>query len=302
MMIWLNRLVAHTLPAVPKSIVRRVSARYIAGETLAEALSTVRDLNRQGMTATLDVLGEFVTEETEARKAGAIYVEALHAMGREGLESNISLKLTQMGLKIDLDLCHDITREVVEEARRFGNFVRIDMEDSTCTDDTLEIYRRLFELYPKSVGCVIQSYLKRSAEDVRTLVRIGANIRLCKGIYIEPPEIAFKDPRQINQSYIRLLTDLFEGGAYVGIATHDEELVNAAYRLIDKMEVGPNAYEFQMLLGVQERLRRSILDRGHRVRVYVPFGSHWYSYSLRRLKENPQIAGHVLKGLMNGKP
>lgn len=300
-MIWFNRLVAQTLPVVPKSIVRKVSARYIAGETLDDAVRTVRGLNRAGMMATLDVLGEFVSTEADARRAGEEYIEALRVIDGQKLDTNVSMKLTQMGLKIDVDLCFEITREVVVEAERLGNFVRIDMEDSSCTDDTLEVYRQLVALHPRTVGCAVQSYLKRTADDVGKLSDARANVRLCKGIYIEPPHLAFKDPAEVNASYMQLLGDLLRGGSYAGIATHDEELVKAAYELIEELGLEVGAYEFQMLLGVQETLRRSILDRGHRLRVYVPFGSHWYAYSLRRLKENPQIAGHVIKGFLNGK-
>lgn len=300
-MTWLNRLVANTLPAVPKPIVRRVSARYIAGESLPEALATVDTLNREKMSATLDILGEFVATEAEARQAGKEYIHALQRIHEERLVSNVSLKLTQLGLKIDPELCHDITREVVEKARELSNFVRIDMEDSTCTDPTLEIYRRLHALYPEHVGCVIQAYLKRSADDVKALVELGANVRLCKGIYIESPKIAFRDPRAINENFVGLLNNLLAGGCYTGIATHDDELVAAAYDIIGKLGLGTGDYEFQMLLGVQEGLRGSILEQGHRLRVYIPFGVHWYEYSLRRLKENPQIAGHVMKGIFNGR-
>jgi proline dehydrogenase len=300
-MTWLNRLVANTLPAVPKSIVRRVSARYIAGESLHEALATVKTLNREKMSATLDILGEFVATEAEARKTGKEYVQALQDIHEKKLVSNVSLKLTQLGLKLDLDLCHGITREIVERAHELDNFVRIDMEDSSCTEPTLEIYRRLHSRYPNHVGCVIQAYLKRSARDVEALVELGANVRLCKGIYIERPEIAFRDPRAVNKSYIKLLTRLLEGGCYTGIATHDEELVAAAKGIIRKLGLRTHDYEFQMLLGVQEGIRRSILEEGHRLRVYIPFGVYWYEYSLRRLKENPRIAGHVMKGLFNGR-
>ena len=300
-MIWFNRLVAQTLPVVPKSIVRRVSARYIAGETLEDAVRTVRGLNRAGMTATLDVLGEFVNAELDARRAAEEYIEALRVIDRQKLDSNVSMKLTQMGLKIDLDLCFEITREVVVEAERLGNFVRIDMEDTSCTDDTLEVYRQLVALHPETVGCVIQSYLKRSSDDIRKLAGAKASVRLCKGIYIEPPHLAFKTRGEVNASFVSLLDDLLRGGCQTGIATHDEDLVEAAYRLIEEHGPDEGEYEFQMLLGVREPLRRSILERGHRLRVYVPFGSHWYAYSLRRLKENPQIVGHVIRGLLNGK-
>jgi len=300
-MSWFNKMIARTLPAVPKPIVRRVSSRYIAGETLDEALEVITRLNHAGMMATQDVLGEFVTSAEEARRAGQEYVRVLHAIAESKVDSNVSLKLTQMGLKLDLDLCHEVCRAVVEEAIRLGNFVRIDMEDSSCTDDTLAVYERLRAEHPEHVGCVIQAYLKRSLDDVRSLVSRGANVRLCKGIYIEPAAIAYKDHDAINRNYVLLLRELLAGGCYTGIATHDEELVNAAYGIIEDLELTPDRYEFQMLLGVTENLRASILARGHRLRVYVPFGSHWYPYSLRRLKENPEVAGHILRGMFNGK-
>jgi proline dehydrogenase len=206
-----------------------------------------------------------------------------------------------MGLKIDVALCYQITRGVVEEARRRGNFVRIDIEDSSCTDDTLDVFRRLQEEFPGHVGCALQAYLKRSADDVEDLLPLGPNVRLCKGIYIEPPSIAIKDPEGINTNFISLMTRLLEGGSYLGIATHDEPLVEAACQLVARLGLDRSAYEFQMLLGVKEKLRAEILSRGHRLRVYVPFGSNWHAYSLRRLKENPQIAGHVLRGMLNGR-
>jgi proline dehydrogenase len=300
-MSWFNKLVAQTLPVIPKPIVRQVSARYIAGETLEEALSLVRSLNRAGMMATLDILGEFVTGEKEAHRAGEEYVSVLRAIDREGLDSNVSLKLTQMGLKLDVELCYEMTLKVMKEAERRDNFVRIDMEDSSCTDDTLLIYRRLLEQFGNRVGCVLQAYLKRSGADLEPLLPRSPNVRLCKGIYIEPPAIAFQDHDEINRNFIQVTEQMIAGGAYAGIATHDKVLVAAAFDLIEKYELPRDRYEFQMLLGVRESLRQSILDRGHRLRVYVPYGSHWYAYSLRRLKENPQIAGHVIRGLLNGK-
>jgi proline dehydrogenase len=300
-MSWLNKLMAHTLPAVPKPIVRRVSSRYIAGESLVEALDTVRGLNGEGMRATLDVLGEFVNTEAEARAASDAYVAALHAIGEQGLDTNVSLKLTQLGLKLDLDLCFEMTRRVVEAAVPQGNFVRLDMEDTTCTEDTLAVFRRLHAIHPRSVGCVIQAYLRRSEGDIRGLVEMGANVRLCKGIYIEPETLAFRDPAEINRNFVKLMTLLLEGGSYTGIATHDDALVRAGYGLIRRLKLQPEHYEFQMLLGVREPLRRSIVAQGHRLRVYVPFGPHWHAYSLRRLKENPQIAGYVLKAFLNGR-
>jgi proline dehydrogenase len=278
-----------------------VSARYIAGETLAEAVSLVRQLNRGGMRATLDVLGEFVTAEAEARRAGDAYIEALRTIDRERLDANVSLKLTQMGLKLDRDLCLEIARGIVAEAARLGNFVRIDMEDSSCTDDTLHVFRRLHREHPRHVGCVIQAYLKRSEADVRALIEEKASVRLCKGIYIEPPEIAYRDHEAVNRNYLELLGLLLEGENWTGIATHDGELVQGALALIAERRLPRDRYEFQMLLGVRPELRSSLVAAGHPLRVYVPFGSHWYAYSLRRLKENPKIAGYVVKSLLNGK-
>jgi proline dehydrogenase len=279
--------------------VRRVSSRYIAGDTIDEALSVVRRLNDEGFMATLDVLGEFVNSPEEAWKAAEEYRSVLRQIHAQKLDSNVSLKLTQMGLKLDVDLCHQVTRSVVQEAFDLGSFVRLDMEDSTCTDDTLEVYDRLRTEF-SNVGCVIQAYLKRSMEDVRKLTAHRANVRLCKGIYVESPEIAIKDPLGINANFERLLREMLVGGSYVGIATHDYRLVEAAYRIIEELKLDRSAYEFQMLLGVTEALRASILERGHRLRVYVPYGSQWYAYSLRRLKENPQIVGYAVKAMFNG--
>jgi len=279
--------------------VRRMSSRYIAGETVDDALATVARLNAGGMQVTLDVLGEFISTPEEARQAGAEYRDLLERIQDRGLDSNVSMKLTQMGLKLDPELCLEVARSVTETARGFGNFMRLDMEDSSCTTPTLDIYRRLRAEYEK-VGVVIQAYLKRSQADVAGLCRSGANVRLCKGIYVEPEEIAFKNPLEINRNYQVLLRMLLESGCYVGIATHDERLVNASYRMIEELGVPRDRYEFQMLLGVTENLRDRILAAGHRLRVYVPYGSHWYAYSLRRLKENPQIAGYALKGILRG--
>jgi len=295
---WFNSLIAQLLPAVPKPVVRRLSARYIAGETLDDAVAVIRTLNDEGMMATLDVLGEFVTNPEEAERAGKEYRGALARIQTEGLDSNISIKPTQMGLKLDLGLCHRITRSVMDDAVARGNSVRLDMEDSTCTDDTLAVYRRLREEY-ENVGCVIQAYLRRSGNDVCALAASGANVRLCKGIYVEPEAIAYHDDGEINRSFEALLRTLLAGPGYTAIATHDAALIDSAYTMIEELGLGRDDYEFQMLLGVTEGLRSEILRRGHRLRVYVPFGSHWHPYSLRRLKENPQIAGYALKGILN---
>ena len=292
----LNRLVVGTLPIVPKPIVRRVSSRYIAGDTIADAVRVVRDLNQRGMMATLDILGENIGAREDAEAATQAYVDAIETIDRERLDSNISIKLTAFGLKLDFDFCLENVRRVVERARQLGNFVRIDMEDSTCTTDTIRAYRLLRQSHD-NVGIVIQAYLRRSYDDIRQLLSDGkpTNVRLCKGIYVEARSIAYKNRELINKNFTFLLGELLRAGAYVGIATHDERLVWDGMRFVHELELPKTAYEFQMLLGVDEELRDVIVNAGHRLRIYVPFGKHWYAYSVRRLQENPQIAGYVVK-------
>jgi proline dehydrogenase len=292
----LDNLIVWTLPLVPKFLVRRVSNRYIAGPTLDDAVRVVRNLNQEGCCATLDVLGEHITKKAEAEAAVQEYVQALERIDKENLDSNISVKLTMLGLKLDREFCLENMRKLVQTARDFGNFVRIDMEDSSCTTDTLAVYHALKKDFD-NVGFVIQSYLRRSIKDVREQMNCNAkiNVRVCKGIYIEPREIAYKDKDIINSNYLYLLEELLANGQYAAIATHDEKLVWAAFKLIDQFKLSRDQYEFQMLLGVEEQLRRLILKEGYKLRIYVPFGKQWYEYSVRRLKENPQLAGYVVK-------
>lgn len=292
----LSRLIVKTMPLVPKPIVRRVSNRYIAGDTLADAVRVVRELNQRGMMATLDILGEFISKREEATATTEAYISALDVIAQEKLDSNISIKLTAFGLKLDYDFCLANVRRVVQHARGFGNFVRLDMEDSTCTSDTIRIYETLRQDFD-NLGIVIQAYLRRSLADIRGFMANGAatNVRLCKGIYVEPRRLAYKNRELINKNFTFLLDELIHGGAYVGIATHDERLVWDGMRLVDHLNLPKDKYEFQMLLGVDEELRDVIVNAGHRLRIYVPFGKHWYAYSVRRLQENPQIAGYVVK-------
>ncbi|HYV85293.1 MAG TPA: proline dehydrogenase family protein [Patescibacteria group bacterium] len=292
-----HSILARSLPLVPKPIVRRVSRRYIAGESLATAIDAVRALNAEGLMATLDVLGESVTDRPLVDAAARDYAEALKAIRTERLDSNVSIKPTQFGLKIDFDLCFEKVRALVVQAAGSGNFVRIDMEDSSCTSATLDLYRRLRAEGLENVGVVLQACMRRSLADLKALPQ-GANVRLCKGIYVEPHDVAYRDRVIVNKNYTRLLEEILDRGIYAGIATHDEELVWEANRLIDRRALPASAYEFQMLLGVSEPLRRLIRRDGHRLRVYVPYGPHWYAYSLRRLKENPRIAGYILTSLM----
>jgi len=296
-MSFFNTVVARALPYIPKSIVGQVSKRYIAGTTLADAVRVVRDLNARGMMATLDLLGEDVHDVAEAVATKDEWLNIVQTVKDQTLDSNVSLKLSQLGLRIDRELCYNNVKAIVEAARKVGNFVRIDMEDSSTTDDTLALYRRLRDDGFDNVGVVIQAYLRRSEADVRSLVAMKANVRLCKGIYREPEDIAYHEREEIRRQFVLLLRIMMESGCYVGIATHDEYGIDNAYELIHQLGLERSRYEFQMLLGVRESLRDTIVRQGHRLRVYVPFGEKWYAYSVRRLKENPQIAGYVVKAL-----
>jgi len=293
----LNKLVVTAMPLIPKAIVGRVARRYIAGTTLADGVRTVKRLNEAGMMTTMDLLGEDVRDGREAQVVRENILPILRTISQNKLNSNVSIKPTQLGLSIDKELgCRNI-RAVLEEAQTLGNFVRIDMEDAQTTDTTLEMYRRLRSEGYTNTGVVIQSYLHRSETDVRSLVKEGANIRLCKGIYNESPSIAFKDRQEIRNNFLKLLQIILEGGSYVGIATHDDVLIDGAFDLIQKLGLKPAQYEFQMLLGVREARRDEIVRAGHRLRVYVPYGEQWYAYSTRRLKENPAMAWYITKAL-----
>ena len=281
------------LPAVPKPVVRKISERYIAGEDLDDALVVVRRLNDQGKLATIDVLGEEITSPEEARAIATAYRESLDAFERGRLESNVSVKPTGLGLKLDYDICKENLEDVVHHAAELGNFVRIDMEDASTTDDTLRLYRELRAAGFDNVGVVFQARLKRTLQDIRDLAELRPNVRLCKGIYLEPAEIAYRDFDSIRASFVQALDELLEAGCYVGIATHDEWLVEQGQRLTGARGLGREEYEFQMLLGVRPSLGDELVRGGHRLRIYTPFGEHWYAYSLRRLQENPKIAGYI---------
>ena len=287
----LDRAVVAALPAVPKRVVGRLSSRYIAGASLDDALRTVSELNAQGKLATVDVLGEEVKDEEEAAAIAAAYVDALDAFEREGLDANVSVKPTGLGLKLGYDLCKRNVETIVAAAEPTGRFVRIDMEDSSTTDDTLRLFRELRDEGHERVGPVLQASLRRTVADAEALA--GASVRICKGIYIEPESIQFRDDRQVRESFVRSLEALLDGGSYAAIATHDEWLVDEALRLIRERGLADDRYEFQMLLGVRPELGDRIVAGGHRLRIYVPYGRQWYEYSLRRLQENPKIAGYV---------
>ncbi len=293
---WFNSLVAATLPYVPKPIVGFFSKNYIAGEFLEDAVQTVKDLMAQGMCATIDVLGEEVKRKEDSLAAVEEYKRTLRVIHEEKLDANISVKPTHMGLHLDKEFCYQNIKTLIEEAKKYNNFVRIDMEDSSTTDDTLDIYLRLQKEYG-NVGTVLQSYLRRTISDINRLLPVKPNLRLCKGIYREPRVIAYKDKEIINYNYNYALKKLLSNGCYVGIATHDEKLVWYALKLIEELGLKKDQYEFQMLLGVDHELRRILVNAGHRLRVYVPFGKEWFAYSTRRLKENPEIAGHIMRNI-----
>lgn len=279
---------------MPENIVWLFSKKYIAGRTLDSAVETVKQLNAKQIYATLDVLGESVNTKEEAIDAKNKGLEVFDAIVKYNLKANLSVKPTQMGLAIDKELAYQNILELVKRANEINNFVRIDMEDSPYTDVTLEVYKKIFEEY-KNVGIVLQSYLKRTSNDTIILNKIGTNYRLCKGIYIEPATIAYKDKQAIRDNYMKCLELMLKNGNYVGIATHDKYLIDKSYELIKNLNIPKDKFEFQMLLGVREDLRDKINSDGYKIRIYVPFGEDWYKYSIRRLQENPQLAGHIAK-------
>ena len=283
------------LPAVPRPVVERLSSRYIAGATLADAVAVVERLNLGGKAATIDVLGEEITRAEDACRIGQEYREVLAAIDRGGLDSHISVKLTGLGLDLSHDLCRENLESVVREAAGYGNFVRIDMEDSTTTDDALRLYRELREAGHDNLGVVLQARLRRTLGDVRGLADLRPSVRLCKGIYLEASTVAVTDYEAVRANFVRCLAELLDGGSYVGIATHDEWLIGEGMRLVSAHGLGSDGYELQMLLGVREARADELVAEGHRLRVYVPFGELWYAYSLRRLQENPAMAGTIAR-------
>jgi proline dehydrogenase len=289
----LDRAIVRVLPAVPKPVVKRLSSRYIAGDELADACRVVKALNDKGKLATVDVLGEEITTQEEALALVAEYERVLEAIQREGLDSNVSVKLTGFGLKLDRDFCRDNLARLVRAAGARGNFVRIDMEDSSTTSDTLAIYRELRAEGLDNVGIVLQSYMKRTLTDIAELADLKPNVRVCKGIYVEPPEIAHQDFETVRLNFVEAVGALLDNSSYVGIATHDEWIIAEALTLLEERELRSDQYEFQMLLGVRSHLGDELVREGHRVRIYVPYGRQWYEYCIRRLQENPKIAGYI---------
>lgn len=289
----LDKALVRVLPVVPRPVVQLFSARYIAGATLADAERVVRSLNADGKRATIDVLGEEIRSESEARAIAQAYRDVFTMIEREALDANVSVKLTALGLGLSYELGRENVVSILELARAHGRFVRIDMEDSSTTSDTLRLYRELREDGWENVGVVLQAYLRRTLDDIRALADLVPNVRLCKGIYVEPPSIAYTNAEAVRANFVKALRALADVGSYIAIATHDEWLLQQA--LADASVLREGRYEFQMLLGVREERASELVRSGHPLRVYVPFGEHWYQYSLRRLQENPAMAGTIAR-------
>jgi proline dehydrogenase len=289
----LDRAIVRALPAVPRPVVKRLSGRYIAGPTLDDACRVVRELNGKLKDATLDVLGEEVTSPGEATAVRDAYRQALRTIAAQGLASNISVKLTALGLNVDTDFCRANLITLVDEAAEHENFVRIDMEDSSTTDATLALYADVRETGRDNLGIVLQAALKRTLADVAGLAELRPNVRICKGIYVEPAEVAYQEDETIRSNFLDALEALLDIGSYVGIATHDDWLIAESLAMIESRGLAQSEYEFQMLLGVRPDLGDELVREGHRLRIYVPYGQRWYEYSLRRLQENPKLAGYV---------
>ncbi|MBE0675325.1 MAG: proline dehydrogenase family protein [Bacteroidales bacterium] len=297
-----NKFIAAILPWFPKKFIWIFSRPYIAGETMEDAFRVSLDLNSKGIKVTLDVLGEFIKNLDEAAANKEEYLRLIDESVKRGIDGNFSLKPTSFGLLIDKEVCYRHIREIVARAASYNNFIRVDMEDSPCTDLEIELFRKLKAEFPASVGLVLQAYLRRTYRDIETMLdmntpEIPVSYRLCKGIYVEPESIAFKKYEEVNKHFLLDLELMFRHKVYAAIATHDKNLVDGALELIKKYNVPKNMYEFQMLYGVTPGLRQTIVDAGHVMRVYVPFGKQWFGYSTRRLKENPKMASHIIKAI-----
>ena len=297
-----NKFIASILRYFPKKFIWIFSRAYISGENIEDAMRVSKDLNSKKIKVSLDVLGEFIKTLDEAESNKKEYLQLIDISYKNNIDGHFSLKPTSFGLLLDKEICYNHIREIIVKAASYNGFVRIDMEDSPCTNDEIILFRRLKAEFPANVGLVVQAYLRRTFKDLEQMLDLNSssipvNFRLCKGIYIEPEAISFKKHDEINRHYLEDLEFMFRNKIYVGIATHDKFLVKSAYNLIKKYNVPKDMYEFQMLYGVTPKLRESIVNEGHTMRVYVPFGKQWFGYSTRRLKENPKMASHIMKAL-----
>jgi proline dehydrogenase len=298
----INKLITLLLPFMPKKLVWLFAKKYIAGKTIEDAIRISKQLNSQGIKVTIDLLGEFISKLEEAEKNRDEYLEIIDRIQKENISGNYSLKPTMFGLLLDKEVCYRNIRTIIQKAASYNTFIRVDMEDSQCTSMEIDLFRALKKEFPKNVGLVVQSYMRRTLQDLKDLTDINTlevplNFRLCKGIYVEPEAIAFKKYQEVNDHYLEDLEYMFQVKMFAGIATHDKPLVEGAYKLIEKYKVPKTSYEFQMLYGVTPDLRKSIIEKGHAMRVYVPFGNQWYGYSTRRLKENPKMASLIIKAI-----
>ncbi|BBO84567.1 proline dehydrogenase [Desulfosarcina ovata subsp. sediminis] len=298
-----NRFIAATLPLMPQRVVWLFSRSYIAGDNIDAAMAACRALNALGAKTTIDILGEFIQDIQAAEKNRDEYLALIDAAQQSGIDGNYSVKPTMFGLLIDAEACYRHIRDIVAKAAGYGNFIRIDMEDSACVDREIDLFRRLHAEYPGHVGLVVQAYLRRSRADLDNLMDLHTpatplNLRLCKGIYAESWRVAFQRHDEINDHFLEDLEFMFQNGIYPGIATHDRDLIDGAHALIDSYRVPPDRYEFQMLYGVTPELRRSIIEAGHTMRVYVPYGRHWFGYATRRLKENPKLVSSIVHSML----
>lgn len=296
----INRLIAHLLPLFPKKFIWLFSKKYIAGETIADAVRVVKDLNRQSVMSTIDILGESVNSREEVVLYQTKYLHAIKELGNSNLPVTFSVKPTMFGLLWDFDFCYESIRKIMVNASGKNIFIRIDMESSECTDLEFRLYEKLYKEFPAHVGIVLQAYLHRTLNDLEYLKRLSQdshpiNIRLCKGIYIESQKIAFKGRREIRDNFVKCTEVMLKYGFYPALATHDKKLIGSLTELITRFGLSQEQYEFQMLLGVTPLLRQTLVEQGHRMRVYVPYGEQWFDYSIRRLQENPRMVWDIIK-------
>ena len=300
----LHKIISQTLPYFPPKLIWQFSKNYIAGESTQEAIEASRNLNQGKIMVTLDILGEFIQHIDQAKENRDDYINLIHTIEKTDILGNYSVKPTMFGFLLDEEKCYEYIRDIVEVAAAYDSFIRIDMEDSPCVDGSIKLFRRIKAEFPKNVGLVVQAYLKRTRQDIEDMLDLrqeGAdlNFRLCKGIYVEPPEIAYKDPDDIRAHYLEDLEFMFQNGVYPCIAGHDKPVIEGALKLIEKYNVPKDKYEFQMLYGVTPKQRQKLVDAGHPLRVYVPFGEEWFGYSTRRLKENPAMVSHIIKAMFH---
>ena len=294
----INKFIVQFVKILPQQVVYIFAKKYVAGPKLEDAIRVVQELNSKGIMATMDVLGESITKKSEAEETKKHCFDMLDVIKKYNLDANVSIKPTSLGLNLDKEFCYNQIEEIVKKAKEYNNFIRIDMEDTPYTDSTFNILKRIREKYD-NVGVVVQAYLRRTYDDILKLNKEGVNYRLCKGIYVEPEHLAYKGRQEVRENFVKILDQMLSDGNYVGIATHDDYLIKESYRLIEEKNLPKDKYEFQMLYGVTEHLRDKINADGHRIRIYVPWGEHWYAYSIRRLQENPQVAWYITKSIFS---